>query len=87
MQNLFYHSFIHYKIKEKNKSNLIDLYTLKEIIGRITIRNGGFPRWAIKYIIEDLVTLGLLERKNKSLFEIKDSNLENKIKALVITYC
>lgn len=65
---------------------IIDIHSLKEIIGRLIIRKGGIPKVMIKYIIEDLIKLGLLERLNFMNYKIIESNCDREIRTLLALY-
>lgn len=82
--NLFYPLFILVKIKEKSNSRIVDVRFLTEEIKRIATRNGGFPSKAAKYILEDMVKLKLVERKNKiGLYLLNEHPGERRIKTLI----
>jgi predicted transcriptional regulator len=76
------YAFVYYRIRKHSKTEHITLKTLKEAIGRGLVRHAGFPRMFIKYVIKDLVYFGLLEKENKSLYKILDSDCDKKIKNL-----
>ena len=83
-KQLFFYLFLLVKIKENTKSKVVDTKYLKEEISRIVVRKGGFPSRMVKYLINDLVKLGLIERKNKvNLFILSENNCEKKIKNLI----
>lgn len=83
-KQLFFYLFLLVKIKENTKSKVVDTKYLKEEISRIVVRKGGFPSRMVKYLINDLVKLNLIERKNKvNLFILNDNTCEKKIKNLI----
>jgi hypothetical protein len=83
-KQLFFYLFLLVKLKENTKSKVVDTKYLKEEISRIVVRKGGFPSRMVKYLINDLVKLGLIERKNKvNLFILSENNCEKKIKNLI----
>ena len=83
-KQLFFYLFLLVKLKENTKSKVVDTKYLKEEIIRIVVRKGGFPSRMVKYLINDLVKLGLIERKNKvNLFILNDNTCEKKIKNLI----
>jgi hypothetical protein len=83
-KQLFFYLFLLVKLKENTKSKVVDTKYLKEEISRIVVRKGGFPSRMVKYLINDLVKLNLIERKNKvNLFILSENNCEKKIKNLI----
>ena len=83
-KQLFFYLFLLVKIKENTKSKVVDTKYLKEEISRIVVRKGGFPSRMVKYLINDLVKLGLIERKNKvNLYILNETNTEKKVKNLI----
>lgn len=83
-KQLFFYLFLLVKLKENTKSKVVDTKYLKEEISRIVVRKGGFPSRMVKYLINDLVKLNLIERKNKvNLFILNDNTCEKKIKNLI----
>lgn len=81
---LFYPLFILVNIKKKARSKIVDIRFLKEEVSRLVIRKGGFSSWTVKYIIEDMVKLGLIERKNKTgLYILNDNPGERRIINLI----
>jgi hypothetical protein len=83
-KQLFFYLFLLVKLKENTKSKVVDTKYLKEEISRIVVRKGGFPKRMVKYLINDLVKLGLITRKNKvNLFILNENNCEKKVKNLI----
>lgn len=83
-KQLFFYLFLLVKLKENTKSKVVDTKYLKEEISRIVVRKGGFPSRMVKYLINDLVKLGLITRKNKvNLYILNESNAEKKVKNLI----
>jgi hypothetical protein len=83
-KQLFFYLFLLVKLKENTKSKVVDTKYLKEEISRIVVRKGGFPKRMVKYLINDLVKLGLITRKNKvNLYILNESNAEKKVKNLI----
>jgi hypothetical protein len=83
-KQLFFYLFLLVKLKENTKSKVVDTKYLKEEISRIVVRKGGFPSRMVKYLINDLVKLGLITRKNKvNLFILNENNCEKKVKNLI----
>lgn len=83
-KQLFFYIFLLVKLKENTKSKVVDTKYLKEEISRIVVRKGGFPKRMVKYLINDLVKLGLITRKNKvNLFILNENNCEKKVKNLI----
>ena len=75
------------KIRENSKTSIIGVSSLKEIIGRVILRKGGLPRFMVKYIIDDMVELGLLERLSASQYKVVESKCAKRIKVLIASYC
>ena len=83
-KQLFFYLFLLVKLKENTKSKVVDTKYLKEEISRIVVRKGGFPSRMVKYLINDLVKLGLITRKNRvNLYILNESNAEKKVKNLI----
>lgn len=83
-KELFFYTYLLIKIKENAKFQVVDTSYLKEEIGRIVVRKGGFPKRMVKYLINDLVKLNLIERKNKvNLYVLNETNSEKKVKNLI----
>lgn len=86
MSDIVFYNFLYMKIKDNSKTEIINLRDLKEIVGRIVIRKGGIPRFMVKYIIGDLIILGLLERIRFNEYKIVESNCDKKIRQLLSYY-
>jgi DNA-binding IclR family transcriptional regulator len=85
MEKPFLYIFLLIKLKKKTKTKIVSKKFLSEQISRILIRKGGLPKFTIKYLIQDLVDLELLEKLNKTgTYMLKDHKQENKIKALLL---
>jgi len=80
------YSYAHSKLKEKHKTNFTDKKGLKETLSRIIIRNGGYPRFIIKYTIEDMIQMNLIKRLNSNLYEIMKHNCEKRVKIINSSY-
>ncbi len=83
-KELFFYLYLLVKIKENTRFQVVDTGYLKEEISRIVVRKGGFPKRMVKYLINDLVKLKLIERKNRvNLYILNESNAEKKVKNLI----
>lgn len=77
--------FLLTRIKKDYRLDLIEKKDLSEGIGRLIIRSGGLPRFMIKYIIEDMVKLGMIECvNNRELYRLKSCPEEKKIAGLCL---
>lgn len=84
MDKPFLHLFIFSKIKKGSRCDIVDKTYLKEVIGRVLIRKGGLPRHMVKYIIDDLVELELLEEvNNREVYKLKADKSTKKVEALL----
>jgi len=81
------YTFIYMKVKDKSRTSVIHIDYLKEIIGRTIIRRGGIPRFMVKYVINDLISMGLIERLAYNQFKIRESSCDKKVKQLMSSYC
>jgi len=68
------HSWIHKKLKEKTRVNIVRTHELKEQIFRIIIKNGGIPRCFVYDIIEDMEKEGLIKRLDHTKYQILKSD-------------
>lgn len=85
MDKPFLHLFILTRIKRNTKCNIIDKGFLYNQIARVILRNGGIPKFMIKYVIEDMVELGLIECiNNRDLYKLNEIKEEKKINALYV---
>lgn len=85
MDKPFLHLFILTKLRSKTATDLIDVKFLKENIGRIIIRQGGLPRYMIKYVIQDMVELGFITHvNNNGVYRLNKVKEEKRIKALAL---
>jgi len=76
--------FLIIRIKKKSKQKIVTKTFLKEEISRVLVRKGGLPRYMVKYIIEDLVSLDLIgKEKRNELYFLKDNPDEIKVKNLL----
>lgn len=87
----FFHSFVHFKIREMNCGEIINNERLKELVGRICVKEngGGLPHFVINYIIRDLVNMKLIKKVGKSCkspYRIMSDRMENRIKEIVSSY-
>jgi len=81
----FLYVFILIKLKKKTNTRIVNKRFLSEQIARLLIRNGGLPKYTVKYLIQDLVDLNLIDKVNKTgTYMLKDCKQENKIKALLL---
>jgi hypothetical protein len=79
-------SFIYYKIKKNNNSNIVGTGKLKEIIKRTLIKSPagqGIPRCFIPEIIKDMENLNLIKRLSHLKFRILKSNCEERINQFI----
>ena len=81
------YTYIYMKLKENSRTSIINVYPLKETIARVIIRKGGLPKFMVKYVVDDLIVLGLLERLSKENYKILESNCDKRVKQLVASYC
>lgn len=59
---------------------------LKEIISRAVIVRGGFPRFMIKYIIQEMVELKLLKKIGSNSYQLNKVSQEKRIRFLINSY-
>jgi hypothetical protein len=85
MDKPFLHIYLIVRIKKKTKSKIVDKSFLYNEIGRaIRIQKGGLPKFMVKYIIDDLVKLGLLKLENgNNVYLVMDDPCEKKFKNLI----
>ena len=86
MDKTFYHTFLLYKIRQTCKTDVLDITRIKEVIRRVSTRNGGLPKSMVKYLVDDLLHMGLIEKISNDKYRILHSQLESKIKALMMAY-
>lgn len=68
----------------RTRVKVVDVKFLKEEIKRVIIRKGGFHAGSVKYIINAMVKLELIERKNKiGLYILKEHPGERRIINLI----
>lgn len=85
MDKPFLHLFILTKIRDKATNDFIDRSILKEQIARIILRKGGLPKFMVKYVIQDLIDLGIIEQiNNNGLFRLNKIKEEKRIRNLLI---
>ena len=85
MDRPFLHLFILTRIKKKTRSVIVNKTFLRDQIGRILLRAGGLPKFMIKYIIEDMVKLGLIESINhRDLYKLLECDEEKKVNILFV---
>ncbi len=77
------YAYLYLKVRQKSQVSIIDRQKLKEILRRTILKKGGFPRFMIKYIIEEMKELELLQQINRGSYRILESNCEKKIKSLI----
>ena len=83
----FIYLFIYYKIKEKVRTNSVTPGMLKEHIGRVLVRsNGGFPKFLVRDIIEDMIKFDLVKRVNCREYELIDNEEYKKIKQKMLMF-
>ena len=80
------YAFIYVRLINKNKTSLINQRYLKEILRRIVIRKGGIPNFMIKYLIEDMIGFGLIERLNCNSYRILENDCKKKIQRIISFY-
>jgi len=68
------HSWIHKKLREKLRIDIVRTHYLKEIIFRTVIRKGGLPRCFIYDIIKEMEEEGLIKRLDCSKYQILKSD-------------
>jgi hypothetical protein len=75
-----YYANIYLKIREKNKGGYISKTYLKEIVGRVICHPllSSFK----KEVINDLISLGLIEKINLNTFRIIDKHCEERVKKI-----
>lgn len=76
------YSFLYYRIRN-NCNGIIDIFTLREIVARNLIRNGGIPRILINEIIKDMSKFKLIERMNRSNYKILDNDCYKRMNYLI----
>ena len=77
------YAYLYYKLKKSTRTDYIRVADIKAISARIIIKKGGFPRFLIKYIVEDLIKLKLLERENMRNYKLLPSDCDKKLKQLM----
>lgn len=83
-EQLFVYLYLLVKIKMQTKARVVNITFLREAIKRIMIRKGGFHVGTVRYIIEAMVKLDLIERKNKiGLYILKEHPGERRIINLI----
>lgn len=81
----FYHTFIIYRIRQRFHLDILEIGTIKEMVGRISTRNGGFPKNMSRFVIQDLIDFGLIKKVANSKYRIIHTPLESKIKGLMLS--
>ena len=75
------------RVNKDLKTPFIHSRKLKEIIKRTVIRkNGGIPQFMVAYIIQDMIKLKLIERKDFNTYQIIESDCDKKIRGL-LAFC
>jgi len=78
--------YFYIRIKDKVKTEFVCKSKLKEIISRAVIIRGGFPRFMIKYIIQEMVELKLLRKLGSNSYQIIRVPQEKRIRFLINSY-
>lgn len=87
MEIPFYHTFLLYKIRQATHVDIVDLKRIKETIGRVSVRNGGLSHKLIRFIVKDLVSLGLIVKVSNEKYRLAErTKLESKIRALMLSF-
>ena len=79
------YAYVYFRLKKKLNTNYVCIKEIKEEVGRILIRKGGFPQFLVKYIVKDLERLGIIERINFKDYKLINNDCDKKIKQL-LTY-
>jgi hypothetical protein len=84
MDKPFIYLFILTRIKEHIDTDIVNKDYIKErITTTIKVRNGGLPRFMVKYIIDDMVRFGIIESiNNRDLYRLLKHKEERRINAL-----
>ena len=85
MDKSYLHIYLLVKLKQQTKIDIVDKEFLKTRIGRILYMKGGIPKLMIKYIIQDMVDMGLITCLNKrEIYRLNSCKTEQRIKALLM---
>lgn len=80
MDKPFLHVFLLTRLKKNTDTQIVDKKFLKDHLRRILARPTGFPKFMIKYIINDLVKLKLIESINgRELYKLLSCPEEKRI--------
>lgn len=79
------YAYIYYKLKERNPSSYVSASNMNFILHN-TIRH-SIPSYLAKYVIEDMIKLGLIKRINYNrTYKILNNKCYEKIKKIVVFY-
>jgi len=83
----YFYCYLYWKIKEKGRTMFISQSLLCEILSRCAVKNGFSPHFMNRYIIDDLISLNLLERISSSNYRIIErKECYKKIKRILDIY-
>ena len=74
------YAYLYMIIRDKSNTRFINVHKLKETVKRVIVKRGGIPRYLVQDILEDLIELNLIERKNNCTYEILKDNCYKRIK-------
>lgn len=77
------YAYIYYKLKKSTRTGHLKAPDIRTISAGIIVRKGGFPRFLVKYIVEDLIKLKLLERENMRDYKLLPSDCDKRLKQLM----
>lgn len=80
------YAFVYYKLKENTRTEHLTKEYIKEVIARVLVRHAGFPKIFIKYVIDDLVRMNLLERVNNHYYILKKDDCYKNISKMFPFY-
>ncbi len=74
------HSWIHKKLREKIRIDIVRTHELKEKIFRIIIKKGGVPRCFVYDIIKDMEKEGLIKRLDHTKYKILTNKNDKRLR-------
>jgi len=74
------YAYLYMKIKESNKTEIININPLRERVCRIIHKKSGIPKFLVKDMIEELIEMGLIKRLNFNTYKIIENKCYKKIK-------
>ena len=80
------YAYIYYHLKKRTNASIVLYSDVKSISGRALIRHGGFPKRLIKYVIQDMVKLGLLKKNNSRSFILVENDCDKRIKNILFLF-